>query len=76
MDDIDLKTERIGIHNCKQREIGINMHHIISPQGRFSFDQTGKFSCLEIKVLTALNKSLNISCFLNEFLYLKSEKKH
>ena len=42
----------------------------------FSFDQTGKFSCPEIKILTAFNKSLNISCFPNEFLYLKSKKKY
>ena len=41
----------------------------------FSFDQTGKFSCPEIKFLTALNKTLNISCFPNEFFSVKWKKK-
>ena len=50
---------------------------ILSPlKEDFSFDQTGKFSCPEIKLLTAFNKSLNISCFPNEFLYLKSTKRY
>ena len=50
---------------------------ILSPlKEDFSFDQTGKFSCPEIKVFTAFNKSLNISCFPNEFLYLKSTRKY